>query len=180
MLFLKFLCEELGVAPGNYVSLQCDDLLLPDELLPKSGTKPTGKSHVTLMYSPESAVDSRILDNQLSMVPQDMELVVTGFSVFDSLDKDNPEALLTKGCIVANVQHPFLQTIHDSLETLGMEHTYPEFSPHITIAYDVDIDEARLKCSGLNMWLENQLEPLIVQSNSITHEPVDKEWVSKL
>lgn len=172
--FLDYICEQMGEWPGNYVAARTEDPVIPKNLLPKSGTVPEGKSHITLMYSMFSCVDGRILDNFIKTVPHDFQVTPTDFECFDA--KGDNEG---KAAVVMCVSHPFLQTMHDSLKTLGMEHSYPEFKPHITIAYDVDLDEAYEVRDRLRDWLVNgNSNP--INTIEIYHEPVDKEWSKKL
>lgn len=176
--FLEFLQEDAGIWPGNYVAATTNDPVLPEDLLPKSGTRPIDKSHITLMYSEFTDVDPRIIENFLKTVPQDFEVKPTGFELFDS--KKDGELIPEKSTLVMRVDHPFLYTIFESLVSLGMEHSYPEFSPHVTIAYDVDREDAFNSFQALNNWLSITPVLPVVEISSIYQQPIDKDWVSKL
>lgn len=176
--FKEYLFESLDSYPGNYVCSYCEKPIVPDSMLPQSGKRPEDNYHITLIYSQFSDVDQRIIANLLEMVPRDYDLVYDLVDCFDSIKEGETEA--TKAALVLKVVSPTAEKIHESLVSLGMEHSFPEFSPHVTLAYDVDIDEAR-ECMGkLNVWLSELDNKPRLTTTRFESKPIDKDWVSKL
>jgi hypothetical protein len=53
--------------------------------------------------------------------------------------------------LVAELQSEEIQALHQVLVAEGLKHSYPEYSPHITLAKDVKLDaEARIFISSVN------------------------------
>lgn len=175
--FKEYISEQISTKPGNYVCLNCNKPNIPDELLPKSGKQPDGKHHMTLMYSEHSNVDSRLIQRLIDNLPNEFGLNATNTELFDSRNDDgeiNPD----KKTLVLRVQHPFVDSIHDSLKRLGMQHSYEDFSPHITLAYDCDTDEAQIAKANIDQYLMGL--KLEIPTTNYEHNPIDKNWVSKL
>ena len=171
--FLNESCE------GNYVSTFTSMPILPTNFLPKSGTiVPEGKHHLTLVYSEFSDVDSRLIRNLVQMLPPSLDLVVLSAEVFDS--KDENDDLTDKGTLVLKVKNRFVDQLHDSLISLGMQHSYPDFAQHVTIAYKVDREEAYEKAGQLNDFLQELPTPIVLKTNGYESEGIDKNWSDKL
>ena len=177
--FVSYLSESTGTYPGNYVCAYTTKPIIPDALLPKSGKRPEDNYHITLIYSPNSNVDQRIVQNSLSQAPRNLELDYNHFDCFDSIPKDG-ERDQEKATLVLKVNSKEAEYLHLAMKNLGMEHTYKEYSPHVTIAYDVDRDEAYDYMLRLNQWLmELPIERKLVTTH-YESKPIDKDWVSKL
>lgn len=182
--FKEYLKEsDITEKPGNYVSIKCECPALPDIFLQSSGeiTKsgkcvPEGEHHITLMYSEFSDVDQALISKVLSSAADDFYVKITGAECFDAkLDGVLQE---DKKTLVLTVQSSILDTLHETLVSLGMTHSYPVFSPHITIAYDVDIDECMIIKNKIEQYLyDNQLT---VRANGFESKPIEKNWSSKL
>lgn len=178
MLSFKQYLAESSVA-GNYVCAYTDKPPIPETLLPKSGIiVPPGKCHITLIYSEFSDVDQRLVNNVLSMLPQNLDLTVTSAEVFDS--KDEEGNITDKGTLVLKVKNKFVDQLHDSLISLGMMHSYPEYAQHVTIAYKVGADEAREKASEINTFLSTLPHNMILQTYSYESKDIDKNYADKL
>jgi 2'-5' RNA ligase len=147
-------------------------------MMPKSGKRPDDNYHITLIYSQFSDVDQRLISNLLQMVPVDYDLVYDSVDCFDS--KKEGETDPTEAALVLKVNSPTAIKIHESLVSLGMEHSYPEFSPHVTLAYGVDIEEAYRCKNELNLWLEGLPVRPRVTTTRFESKAIDKDWVSKL
>lgn len=171
--FIDYICEQSGVFPGNYVSADCDHPKLPEHLLPKTGKKTDDSSaHITLMYSKNTAIDKRVIDNVLSLAPHVFSLRVDSAACFDSQDSED------ECCIVLKVHSPVAVQLHDTMKSLGMVHSYDEFSPHVTIAYGVKRDEGYALQQQITDWIISN--PMSLQTKLVKHAPIDTEWVNKL
>lgn len=178
--FVQYICEENNIVPGNYVSATCDLPVLPQELMPVSGKRTDNNSaHITLIYSQHSNVDHKLINTILGMVTDKFPLTVDHFECFDAVPKEG-EHDENKCTLVAKVKSAYAVTLHDTFKTLGMEHSYPEFSPHISIAYDVDREEGYQVKDKLNAWLLSNPISITVETKQFEVKAIDKDWVKKL
>lgn len=177
--FIEYLNEVYSVGPGNYVALYCNQVNIPSHLLPPSGKQPGSEAHITLIYSRGTNVDHSLIRRVCDMVGQEHKLVPHRFDCFDSIPKDGErdENLAT---LVLKVSNPTVEAIHESLKSLGCVHSYPEFSPHITIAYQVDRDECYEYQSRLNMLIEEGYQFNPIWTTKYICKDIDEEWVKKL
>ncbi|MCM2293044.1 DUF1073 domain-containing protein [Allorhizobium sp. BGMRC 0089] len=97
-------------------------------------TLPADDLHVTIMYSPaaidwmQAGQDTWNVDGTLTIPPGGPRVV----------------SLFGGGAIVIEFASAALSWRHEELKRIGAEPTYPQYSPHITFAYqpgDVDIDK---------------------------------------
>ncbi|AUM58489.1 RNA ligase [Proteus phage phiP4-3] len=73
-----------------------------------------------------------------------------------------------KRCLVLKYESEYLQQRHDYGMIIGGTHDYPEYTPHITLSYDI----GELKISG-----EYEV-PIILDYEYV--EPLDLDWTDKL
>lgn len=131
---------------GNYVCIEAQDLssFFEDNGLstPTTGTPPPDY-HCTLIYSTTSHVEPERVMSALRSSGFDRPYVgkISGFECFDSVPKDGSRDA-SKSCIVAKLDCMALYQINDMLKGMGMRHSYAEFSPHITLRYDMSVEEA--------------------------------------
>lgn len=131
---------------GNYVCLESEDLSSFFDLVgvpaPKTGDLPPDY-HCTLMYSKRSNIEPQRVLSLLksSGFDKPYEVEIGAYDAFDSLPKGGlrDEA---KACLVAKITCGCLHQLHDFLKGMGMIHSYSEFSPHLTLRYNMDIEEA--------------------------------------
>lgn len=175
--FKQYLTE--SSQSGNYVCTHTDAPNVPDSLLPKSGTVvPAGKHHLTLVYSEFSDVDQRLVNNLLQMLPDSLELIVTGSEVFDS--KDDEGNTTDKGTLVLKIKNSFIDQLHESLVSLGMQHSYPEYAQHVTVAYKVDREECYEKSNQINAYLMSLPVPIVLNTNGYESKAIDRNWADSL
>lgn len=131
---------------GNYFAIGAESLMgkIP---APPSGNPPKNLDyHCTLIYSQGTAIDPEdVLDSVKRKFGIGRMLAsVSGFDAFDALPKDG-ERDPNLSSVVMRVYSETLCQIHDFLKSeFSMTHSYPEYSPHITLFYDVDrIDSIR-------------------------------------
>lgn len=155
MNFKQWLNENID-PDGNYVAIKCEDLseflTNVDIQSPITGTAPpAGDYHCTLMYSKNTSKDPRKV----------MQLITTGFKgpyqakiihaeCFDSIPEkgSRDEA---KSCVVLELECPTLHKIHEYLsETCGLSHSYAEYRPHVTLYYNMSVEEAHLIRDKIN------------------------------
>jgi 2'-5' RNA ligase len=180
MLSFKQYLLESDSAPGNYVCAYCNFPFLPDHLYPKTGIKSEKEPHITLMYSEYTNVDDRVLKSFLTTIPQQFGLQWDHVDVFDS-EQDEESNEKPVAALVLKVKSSTAVAIHEALKTLGMQHSYEEFSPHVTIAYKVDREEAWECASRINEFITSNREVLMpLETTHVEFAPIDKEWVSKL
>lgn len=177
--FKEYLLESSPA--GNYVCAHCNAPEIPHELLPKSGTVNMSEPHITLMYSRGTNIDPRVVDNVMRTMPHEFQLSWASAECFDAIPKEG-ERDENKATLVLKVVSPTAMQIHESLKSLGMVHSYPELSPHVTIAYNVDRDEAYDCASRINEWMmSNPVGGLNkIFTTHIESKPIDENWTKKL
>lgn len=163
--------------PGNYVSVDVDGM--PLHLVSTLPGKVNTKPHITLMYSPESAVPLdhiQYLLNRRSMLGS--SVMVTDADIFDSLpDPENgrPEHL---GCIVLKVNSPQINDLHFALQRLGCKHTYTPFSAHATLIYNCPIDQCKLVLDDIKRAISD--DGLFLTCRGFNNEHIVKDWAERL
>lgn len=166
--FKQYLLESTG---GNYVSLEVDDPEI--ELKLDSGKiVPPGKHHVTLMYSKGTSVPPEKIKKAIEWMTGSRTAKSKSVGIFDS--QDNPSL----GCIVLKIDSDHLQNIHEELKRIGLRHSYSEYQPHVTLAYDVDIEEARSTAKQLNKKLQET--PCLITMRGLSVEPINDNWSDDL
>lgn len=166
--FKQYLLESTG---GNYVSLDVDNPEI--ELKLDSGTiVPTGKHHITLMYSEGTNVPTDKIKNAIEWMSGSRTAKSKSVDVFDS--QENPSL----GCIVLKIESDHLQNVHEELKRIGLRHSYSEYKPHVTLAYDVDIEEARTIAKQLNKKLQET--PCLITMRGLSIKPINDNWSDDL
>lgn len=150
--FREYILEEASKPEGNYVALKyadINDFPIPDT---KTGSAVLpDKRHVTLMYSKESSVCPKMVENyMLKNHPVDsLTAIATKAELLDDIPKEG-ERDENKGTIVLKLHSSQLNKMHEDLKTLGLKHSYDEFSPHVSLVYGVDRDEGLRHVEYLN------------------------------
>lgn len=140
--FKGYLAESMK-ADGNYVSIGVEapgiSLRAMPIDVPTDGYECVpGKQHVTLIYSKDTDISPEYLLQQISArFPESVLAEIDHFTCFDAIPKDG-ERDENKCTIVAKLHSPMLRQIHDYLKSEGCQHSYPEFSPHVSLWYDCD------------------------------------------
>ena len=166
--FKQYILESTG---GNYVSLEVDDPEI--ELKLDSGTiVPSGKHHITLIYSEGTNVPEEKIKNAIEWMTGSRTVKSKSVVVFDS--QDNPSS----GCIVLKIDSDHLQNIHEELKRIGLRHSYSDYQPHVTLAYDVDIEEARTTADHLNKKLQET--PCLITMRGLTINKINDNWSDDL
>lgn len=98
------------------------------------------------------------------------------FACFDSLPR-NGERDSSLSTLVLKLTSPVLEMIHWRLLELGCTHSYPDYSAHISLYYDVDRDECRKIVEQLNTVVKF---PLTVKLGGYTSEIIVEDWQSTL
>lgn len=172
--FKEYLAEAKDTNTGNYVSVGC---LMPEiskDLELKSGN-PNKEPHVTLIYSKESTENPKdiLSDIQVRFGTKEILCGVIEAAKFDSLPKKG-ERDENKACIVLKLKSKKLEDIHEFLKGKGLKHSYPEFSPHLTLFYDVDSDEANTVVSTLNA--TGALDGLTINCSGFKSNTIIEKW----
>ena len=120
---------------GNYVAVDVQCLTdLQDVINPS--TSISDDLHITLMYSPDSTVDTDDVATVLplnSFIPLEPVSSI-GFEIFGKEEDD-------ERAVVALIKSEALVNANRKLQDLGMEYTFPDYRPHVTLCY-VPVDEA--------------------------------------
>lgn len=121
-----------------------------DQMDVSTGSK-SKDPHITLVYSKESSVDKNKLLKSLQQSFKDYGVAeITGADSFGKEDN--------KACIVVKLKSPQLNKINVALCSFGdIKHSYDEFSPHLTLFYDVNQEEADYWVKWLNMRIKGQM-----------------------
>lgn len=159
--FKEFLMEN---ANGNYVCIDVEDDLssyfnsvgLQE---PITGTAPPQRDyHCTLIYSKTTYTDpNKIMKAISEKFDPICHARIEGFDCFDSLP-ENGVRDSAKSCIVMKLDCPVLHEIYRFLQSLGLQHSYPQYSPHVTLRYNMSVEEAHYYKDLLNtVFLEQVL-----------------------
>lgn len=115
---------------GNYVGLRlCDEskekvIKLVKKLKLESPIE-DDDLHVTLMYSPTKG--------NPSFVPSSVEHTATAgrFALFGD----------ERNCLVIKIESESMHNRHADIKAFGFEHTYEDYSPHLTLSYKFEGDK---------------------------------------
>ena len=181
MISFKRFCEATNSTAGNYVSIDAKDpngFMLPARLRPKTGTEvKLADRHVTLVYSEKSNLDPvKLLKVIEDKFPKKIQAEIIGFDCFDALPKNGTRDV-KKSTLVMKLKSPVLDKIHERLVELGCQHSYDKFSAHVSLYYDVEINE----CHQLKKTLERKTHlPMQIELSGYKSEPIDDDWENKL
>lgn len=149
--FKEYLIQEaMNTRRGNYVQIKTEFPQIMDIMDISSGSK-SKDPHITLVYSKESTVDKNELLKAIKQ--QFKDYGVAEIVGADQFGKEDDTA-----CIVIKLRQQQLNKINAALCSYGdIKHSYPEFSPHLTLFYDVDQDEATYWVKWLNSRVKGQM-----------------------
>ena len=104
-------------------SIEYSDLYLPNDKTHGSEKSP----HVTLLYGLHSDVkDSDVVDAFSGISKKDIQIKIDGIGSFENKDFD---------VVKMNIESSILHEINNKLRKLSHTSDFPNYSPHITIAY---------------------------------------------
>lgn len=89
------------------------------------------RSHVTVIYARTSShAEKHLIAKQILAAYSDLTAVVSGVELFNSpsMGKKTFALVLTLDC-------PELQEVHTILCDTGLKHSYPVYSPHLSLGY---------------------------------------------
>ena len=66
--------------------------------------------------------------------------------------------------------------MHDTLRGIGLHHSYPEYSAHVTLTYNMDVEEAHAYRDAMNPLLSGAPHQYIVLHN-IRSETINEDYV---
>lgn len=98
----------------------------------------------------------------MSLGKKEFSGIIKHINKFDS-QKDSD-----KCCIVIEIESNDLRRLHDRLVRIGAEHSFDEFRPHVSIAYDVPVKEADKIMKTLN----NKLDGYQIKFSGFIVEPI--------
>ncbi len=173
--FKQYLLEQ--AATGNYMSIGVEapgiSLRSLPYGIPDDGYEcEPGKQHVTLIYSELSSINPATLLAEVSETFSSSILAeIDHFTCFDALPKDG-ERDENKCTIVAKLNAPMLQEIHQYLVARGCRHSYDEYSPHLSLWYDCDRNKGRELAEKLNKYY--QVPNVVLQYYK--SDVIKKDW----
>lgn len=143
---------------GNYVCIDCEDLSnfwrnvgLSE---PTTGNSPPeGDYHCTLIYSKDVSKDPKKVLKALKSwenFQNEEKCVVKSYDCFDSTPKDGTRDA-AKSCLVMKLDSAYLNACNEFLKSIGLTHSYAEYSPHVTLRYNMSVQEAHHLKEKLNM-----------------------------
>lgn len=175
--FKQYLLEQVM---GNYVCIDCEDLskhwLNVGLTEPTTGkSPPEGDYHCTLIYSKDTKKDPKKIMNALKSwenFQNDEKCVVESYDCFDSTpEKGSRDA--AKSCVVMKLDSAYLHACNEFLKSQGLMHSYPQFSPHVTLRYNMSVEEAHFYKDKLN----NLNKQIIVNLKDYKSEPINTNYV---
>lgn len=179
MISFKEFYESIHSPNGNYVSAKVsfDNSDIQKTFKIESGKfVPKSELHVTLMYSKETSIDTRKIEDLLSTIDFPLSGTFTHAASFDSKDSDgNATGLAT---LVLEIDCPEVVNIHQELMNIGLKHSYDEYRPHCSLVYNIDAKECSLLVDKLNKILDNTKYSCSIHTPKA--EPIDTDYVSKL
>lgn len=179
MISFKQFYEAARTPPGNYMSINVDgSIVLPGFIAPSTGTEvPNEKQHVTLIYSKTSSIDPNELLSKVDLkFPREVVAQVYEFAAFDAIPKDG-ERDENKATLVVKLKSEFLNSIHDFLKSQGCQHSYPEYSAHVSLYYDVHRDECHRLVKVMNRVVKL---PTDVRLSGYKSERIIEDWATTL
>lgn len=163
--FRQYLIESTDTKTGNYVSVGTAFPHFIEQMDVQTGTK-SKDPHITLVYSKESTVDKNKLLKLLNQQFKDYGVAeITGADQFGKEDN--------KACIVLKLKSPMLTKINTALCQFGdIKHSYDEFSPHLTLFYDVHQEEADYWVD----WLNSKTKGQLIQYKKFESTNIIEDW----
>lgn len=177
--FKQYLSENEEPA-GNYVCIKAEDQERIFESMhiapPKTGVAPpNGDYHCTLIYSKETSKDPKKILQSIQSTGlnyNNITATVESFECFDSLPEEGSRDE-GKSCLVMKLKSDELLKLNDHLRQLGLEHSYAEYSPHVTLYYNMQINEAHYFKDIMNA----APEKFVVNLSGIKSETINKNYV---
>jgi hypothetical protein len=172
--FKQFLTES---GTGNYVSIDVSTPIKIDGLeknFPDATVCDTHHQHVTLIYSEGTNVAPEKIKNLLRDNKKKIVVDAGEVAAFDALPKDGErdENMCT---IVVKLKSKELETIHKRLKNdLGMRHSYPDFSPHISVMYNLPRDQKEKAMEVVGKWVKDNMLNFTLEHFNIN--PIVKNW----
>ena len=124
------------------------------------------KPHITMMYSGYSEHDHATVRNFVSTMSaykmiKGTKLRVTGVELFENYNGGYSVVLL--------IGHSCLIYIHRMLLLMGMNHSYPEFKPHMSLTYNTPLAEAK----EIKLTVELMIDKIWVIVEEVIAEPTN-------
>lgn len=171
--FKQFLFEN---SSGNYVSIKVENgLSIPslEKLFGGSHVCDPKDQHVTLIYSKGTEVSKNKILDTLHQWNGKIEVELGDVTAFDATPKEGERdsSLCT---IVIKLKSKTLDDIHERLKDIGLKHSYPDFSPHISILYNLPIEEKEKAISTIEKWIPGNSD--VVTLRGFIVQPIKENW----
>ena len=173
--FKEYLIESTSV-PGNYISIKVDTPIIIaglKEEFPDCSVC-IEDQHVTLMYSVSTDIAEDKIYEVLDKHEKPLVALLDSLAAFDSPQKEGQENMCA---IVVKLKPSELNCIHSELLELGLKHSYPEFSPHISLIYKVPM----VQKEKVMKFIESKIgEIKSITLSGFTLNPIDTDWSDKV
>lgn len=185
----KAFLEASSAPAGNYVAAHIQGFSPLEQrgldFLDKMSGKKTPDLHATVVYSPTTSVPDEVLKSYLDFYQQSNDFPksvrIAGIDKFDAtMDEDGNRPDLST--LVLKLDKSFLNNIHTILTTqFGLKHTYEDFSPHVTLRYDMSNDDCLEAMSIIrpNISIRSVDGLNIVNVISLYAQKIIKNWANK-
>lgn len=165
-----YIAAYVGKLPSEYAN-KLKQLLNGLELVPDD------ERHATVVYS-RVEVPMSVIDGVLAMITTPLQIQIAGFDVFDTWT--NGEVDPNYGSLVMLLDNIVLGAMHDAYATFGATWDYPEYNPHVTVAYKVPVELAKQVAQQMNDLLQQQADRFknlpTINVTSFYHEPLNPSW----
>lgn len=163
--FRQYLIEATDTKSGNYVQTKTQFPDFIDQMDVATGSK-SKDPHITLVYSKEQSVDAKKLLKTLHQTFKD-------YGIAEIIGADQFGKEEDKACIVIKLKSSALKKINTALCSFGdIKHSYPEFSPHLTLFYDVNQEEAAYWVD----WLNQRVKGHMLEFKGFESTTIIEDW----
>lgn len=174
--FKEFLIES---ATGNYVSIDViGGIVIPvlEKVFPDATVCKPAAQHVTLIYSTGTDASMGNVKQLLKPYFKKITVDIIGVAAFDAVPKEGQrdEDLCT---IVVKIHSDVLVEIHERLKAFGLKHSYPEFSPHISILYNFPRSDKKKAIDLIEDWIKENKST--VELSNFNVNPIIDNWSEK-
>lgn len=133
------------------------------------------KLHTTVIYS-KQYVDPNLVEPALQLYKTPIKAKIVGAAAFDALPAADGTRANDVATLVIKLECPELMQLHAACKQLGLTHTYPELSPHVSLFYGVPKADCHTAVDALNQAISKLTEPLYVDVTKLNAESIKPNW----
>lgn len=169
--FKSWLAE--SAASGNYVAINVrSGIVIPSigEVFGESHVCSPEDQHITLMYSTDTNIKKAVIVNTLSRWDE-IDASMDSVDAFDGKDSDTCT-------IVIKVNSPKLTEMYDDLVQIGLKHSYPTFTPHISVLYNIPRDQKEKAILLVGDWVKENAGSVSLSGFNVN--AIIKNWADTI